>query len=95
MDVGGDWLYVVLLHKGFLMVAAKEPHLDLPVTVLLSAEHFCRPVGEAFLLGVHNLMERSTRLGKPMPVPRACFRVSVAVSTSAQITKVIDAISEH
>ena len=41
----------------------------LSIAVLLVVDNLCRPVGEALLLGVHNLVERTARLRKPVLVP--------------------------
>ena len=65
MNVGGDWFDVMFLHQSSLMEATKEPDFNLSVSRLLS-DHFRRPVRETFLLGVHNLVEWSARLGKPI-----------------------------
>ena len=78
MNVGGDWFDVVFLHQSSLMEATKESDLKLSVSGFLS-DHFSRPVGETFLLGVYNLVERTARLGKPIfVVPRkSIFRFSL------------------
>ena len=65
MNVGGDWLDVVFLYQGSLMEATKESDLQLSVSRFLS-DHFSRPVGEALLFGVDNLVERAAGLGKPI-----------------------------
>ena len=65
MNVGGDWFDVMFLHQSSLMEATKESDLKLSVSCLLS-NHFGRPVRETFLFGVHNLMEWSAGLGKPI-----------------------------
>ena len=67
MDIGGDWFNVVFLHKSSLMETTEESDLKLSVTGFLS-DHFSRPVGKTFLFGVHNLVERSAGLGKPILV---------------------------
>ena len=41
---------------------------DLSIAVLLVVDDLGRPVGEPLLLGVHDLMERSARFGKPVLV---------------------------
>ena len=68
MNVGSNWLNMMFLHQSALMEASKEPNLNLPLRVLLGAHHLGRPVREALLLGVHNIVERAARLGKPVLV---------------------------
>ena len=66
VHVRRDRLDVVSLHQGLAVVTTKEPHLHLPIAVLLVVDHLGWPVGEPLLLGVHNLVERSAGLGKPI-----------------------------
>ena len=80
MNIGGDWFDVVFLHQSSLMEATKESDLKLCVSGFLS-DHFSRPVGKTFLFGVHNLVERSAGLGKPIfVVPgNSNFRLSMGL----------------
>ena len=53
VDVCGDGLDVVLVNPGPLVVATKEPNLQ--VVIVDPAHHLGRPVGIPLLLGVDNL----------------------------------------
>ena len=82
MNIGGDWFNVVFLHQSSLMEATKESDLQLSIIRFLP-DHFSRPVREALLFGVHNLVERSAGLGKPIFVVPGenIFRVKWNISS--------------
>ena len=67
MNVCGDVLDVVFVHKSSLVEATKESDLQLSLTVLVT-NHLGWPVGKPFLLGVHDPMKGPTRLREPMLV---------------------------
>jgi len=98
MNVGSNWLNMMFLHQSALMEASKEPNLNLPLRVLLGAHHLGRPVREALLLGVHNIVERAARLGKPVlvtPGMNPGIGISVAVTACCHLAQVVDAVPEH
>lgn len=92
MNVNRDRLYVLALNKRFLMVAAEEANLD--HTVRGRSHDFCRPVGKALLLGVDQLVERSTRLAEPI-LFSAVIGISVAVATLEDLSDIGHAIAQH
>ena len=65
MNVGCYGFNVMLLHQGSLMKTSKESDLKLPISILL-AYNLGGPVREPLLLGINNLVERSTWLSKPV-----------------------------
>jgi len=94
MNVGSYWLYMMFLHQSALMKPSKEPNLYLTLCILLGPHHLGRPVREALLLGVHDIVERAARLGKPVLVTPG-VSISVAVPTGRHLAQVVDAVSEH
>ena len=65
MNVGCYGFNVMLLHQGSLMKTSKESDLKLPISIFL-ANNLGGPVREPLLLGINNLVERSTWLSKPV-----------------------------
>lgn len=65
MNVGCYGFNVMFLHQGSLMKTSKESDLKLTISILF-ANNLGRPVRESLLLGIYNLMERSTWLSKPV-----------------------------
>ena len=111
MNVCGDVLDVVFVHKSSLVEATKESDLQLSLTVLVT-NHLGWPVGKPFLLRVHNPMKGPTRLCEPMLVSSVNtlimtsqiwimttiipgVGISVAVPACGQLSDVIDTVSEH
>ena len=90
MDVGVDGFNLVLFYHGSLMETTKESDLQLSLSVFFP-NHLGRPVREALsLFSIDNLVERLTRLSKPILVI-SCDYIPVAILTFIELCQ----INEH
>jgi hypothetical protein len=93
VDVGIDGLDVVFVHKCSLVKPPEKPHLYLSLLILFT-HNLRRPIGKAFLLGIHNIVRRAARFSEPVLIP-PCVREPVAVPTKGHLPQVISAVPEH